>query len=127
MAGNKITEKGDGAMMSINERIKEALSVLEIPVVPKVFQGDDERYIVFNYNTIPVDFADDGPEHERYLIQVHLFCPLGANSLSEMRKIKEALFEAGMTWPDVTDVSDKNGQHLVFECEIAEGTSYGET
>ena len=103
--------------MTLNERLIEALSVLKIPIDPNEYQGKAEQYLVFNYNTIPDDFADDEPEHERYLIQVHFFCRIETNSLSCAKKIKRALFEAGMTWPEMTDASDKEGQHLVFECE----------
>lgn len=126
MVGNEAAKEGNSTIMTINERLIEALSMLGIPVTFREFQGDEDRYIVFDYNTIPIDFADDEPDHEKYLIQVHLFCPLGTNSISDTRKIKEALFEAGMTWPEMTDASDKDSQHLVFECENAEGIDYGE-
>lgn len=126
MAGDQAAEEGDGKVMTINEVLQEALSILDVPVYPKVFEGTEDSYIVFNYNTVPIDFADDAPEHERYLIQVHFFCPLGSNSLSDAKQIREALFEAGMTWPEVSDASDQSGQHLVFECEMAEGICYGE-
>jgi len=82
--------------------------------------GADDTYIVFNYNSIPVDYGDDAPGHEVYSVQVHLFCPSGVNSLPMRRQIKKALLAAGFTWPAYINASDKDGQHHVFECQTAQ-------
>ena len=34
---------------------------------------------------------------------------------------RQALFQAGFTWPRSEDASDQDGRHFVFECETAEG------
>ncbi len=106
--------------MTSNQKIKSALD-FGIPCVPDVYTGEAKEYITFNYNSVPEDFGDDAPGHELHLIQVHYFCPLGHNSLARRKSIKQKLFSAGLTWPDETNASDKNGQHYVFECEDAEG------
>lgn len=114
--------------MTVNERIKATLAPLGLPVKPDRYSGDSESYFVFNYTTMGTLFADDRPSYERYLVQVHYFCPMGANTLSTRKNVKRLLFEAGFTWPDEVNAgdssmqkSDEDKQHIVFECEIEEG------
>ena len=105
--------------MSLNSTLKTALESIA-PTAPDVYLGDETTYIIFNYNSIPADFGNDAPAHERYLVQVHLYCPHSVNSLSMRRSIKTALTGAGFTWPAYENASDEEGQHHVFECEIAQ-------
>ncbi len=107
--------------MSVNQKIISALYGFGDPISPGTYQGDSERYFAFDYSTLGADFGDDAPRHERYLVQVHFFCPLSYNSVSRSKDIKRALFTSGFTWPEMTNASDQDGQHLVFECEMAEG------
>ena len=85
------------------------------------YEGYTKEYLTFGYNSIPADYGDDEPAHERILIQVHYFAPQGVNTLAKRRRIKAALRGAGMTWPACTNASDGNGQHFVFECECGVG------
>lgn len=41
--------------------------------------------------------------------------------IEKRRAIKKALAAAGTTWPSYTNASDKEGQHHVFECQLARG------
>lgn len=107
--------------MSINQRIMDALSDFGYPVSPTVYEGEAEQYFVFNYSTMGADFGDDAPQQEKYLVQVHFFCSPSFNSVGRAKQIKRKLFAAGFTWPEMTNASDRDGQHLVFECEAAEG------
>ena len=52
---------------------------------------------------------------------VHLFLPTGQNPRSLKRRIREALHDAGGTWPAVINANDREGQHYIFECEMLEG------
>lgn len=107
--------------MSINKIIKQAIEPI-IPVcVPEFYGGDDDVYTTFNISTIGDDFGDDAPAHEVNFVQVHLFAPFGFNTVDCRKKIKRALFDAGLTWPSVEDATDGDGQHFVFEGEIATG------
>lgn len=106
--------------MTINQRIKAAVTPLVPVCVATIYQGNEPEYCTFNYNSVPALFADDEPAHEIYLIQVHLYAPIGYDTLRLRRDIKKALHSAGMTWPTYTNASDKDGQHHVFECEIAQ-------
>lgn len=120
--------------MSINERLIAALSPLGFPVVPDLYTGEEPVYLTFNYDIVGALFAEDAPQMDRYLVQVHLFAPFGRNLVGTRRQIRRLLLQAGFTWPDVVDAgaataSEQDvGQHIVFECELEEGVmSDGET
>ena len=102
--------------MNINQTLKAALDPVA-PTEADAYEGKKAVYITFNYNTDPINYGDDEPEHERVSIQVHLYAPLGFDTVKMRRGIKKALASAGMTWPTYTNASDKDGQHHVFECE----------
>lgn len=106
--------------MSVNGILKTALEPIA-PVKADAYEGYTKEYLTFGYNSIPADYGDDEPAHERILIQVHYFAPQGVNTLAKRRCIKAALRGAGMTWPACTNASDGNGQHFVFECECGVG------
>ena len=112
--------------MSIESRIKLALEPFEYKVYPDTYNGPDKTYFVFNYNTIPDDHGNNKPNHERALIQLHLFCPHGFNSVQLRKDVKMALLNAGFTYPFMTDAGDEDGQHWVFEFEATEVVDGGE-
>lgn len=107
--------------MSVDSKIKSALSTFGDPVENTEYKGEAARYYVFNYSSTGADFADDEPGHEKYFVQVHLFAPLCENLTKRIKQTKRALFDAGFTWPEMVNASDGDWRHLVFECEIAEG------
>lgn len=104
--------------MTVNEQLIAALKPVGLALAPNVYTGEADRYITFNYNELPANFADDTPMWYRALIQVHLFMPLGVNSIPYRRKIIGQLSAGGFTWPEVVDATDEDGQHYVFETEI---------
>ncbi len=106
--------------MSIESRIKGALAPLGYKTYPGNYDGADEVYFVFNHNTFGDDYGNNRPQHERALIQVHLFCPHDFNGVQTRKSVKLALLGAGFTYPSLTDAGDKDGQHWVFEFETAE-------
>jgi hypothetical protein len=112
---------------SIDSRIVDALSEFGLEIERSVYTGQNKKYFVFNYTTIPDDFSDDMPEHERYLIQVHLFAPPVEKNINAMVKsVKNALYKAGFIFPETVDESDSDGRHIIFETEDAEEIDYGE-
>ncbi len=124
MARNKGKEDGE-CPLSIEKKIKDAIEPLGYSVYPNNYDGDDETYFVFNHNTVPGDFGNNVPQHERALIQVHLFCPHTFNSVTLRKNIKKNLSDAGFSWPYMTNASEKDNQHYTFECEDAEGVTDG--
>ena len=107
--------------MTVDERLTAALAPFGYDIDNAVGFSKHDIYFTFNYNTLPLGFADDAPHYEGYLVQVHFFAPLDMNVSKLKQKIKRALLDAGFTWPSTTDASDEDGRHIVFECEIAEG------
>ena len=106
--------------MTMNDTIRTALSfygLLKYPCYANTYTGKDDTYFVFNYNVVPDDYGDDEPNHVRYLIQVHFYCPSTLNTIEIAKKVKLALEKAGLTYPEQVDASDEEGQHIVFECE----------
>ena len=106
-----------GGVMSLNSLLKSTFSPIA-PAQADVYTGKETTYIVFNYNSLPTDFADDEPQHERYLVQAHLYAARSANTLTKRREMKTAIAAAGFTWPEYENASDKDGQHHVFEFEV---------
>jgi len=109
--------------MSANSIIINALSEFGYPVVPDIYEGKEKRYITFNYaDDRGMGFADDEPDYVLADMQIHYFLPLKENYLTDRRKIREALFKAGFTYPSIVNLlePENNIRHLVFECQITE-------
>jgi hypothetical protein len=107
--------------MTVNKVIMTTLTPLGFPVEFSVFTGAEKSYITFNYSSSGADYADDEPQHERFLVQIHFFFPPDYNPLVAARGIKRALRGAGFSWPEVVVASDDDGGHFVFECEYIDG------
>jgi hypothetical protein len=110
--------------MNINNEIKAALASISLPVDPTPYLGTAKEYITFDYFSNGDGFADDHPEYERYVIYVRYYAPLTTNTLSKVKLIKAALFTAGFSFPSVQDLTDKDGQYWLFQCEKVVG--YGD-
>ena len=94
---------------------------------PHTYEGTALQYVTYNHYTIPTVYAEGLPAAARHLAQVHLFLPRGTDPGPFLLSIPAALHAQGFTWPGVTDASDAEGGHWVFECEMANGGSvYGQ-
>lgn len=113
--------------MSIAARILKAVSFTKLPCVQVSYNGDAETYFTFNLQAIPAVFADDTPDADIWLIQLHLYAPFTQDTTKLRRQVRKAIHEAGFTYPDLTDASsgirstDGTEQHVVFEFEDATG------
>ena len=109
--------------------LQEALTtVYPDAVFPIFYTGDALEYVVWNYSVIHVVWAEHAPHAARYLVQVHLYLPHGKNPQEPIQALSRAVYDAGFTWPDLTDASDEEGQHWVLECEyVDEGGYYGKS
>lgn len=123
MAGDQGAAEG-GGRVSVENRIKAALAPFGDPVEKSLLYAAARdlppRYYTFSCSSFGADFGDDEPGCERWLVNVHFFAPLKGNYTQQVKETKKALFRAGFTWPSMVDAGDKEGQHIVFECEIAE-------
>jgi len=104
-------------MNSIDSRIINAVSPVVTTVVPNQYKGSNTEYCVFTYTEMPSVFADSKPAAIRYLVQLHYYLPHRTNPNAKKTNIKNALFNAGFTYPQVINASDNEGQHYVFEFE----------
>ena len=107
--------------MSINSTIRAAVTPIVAVCVPDVYTGTATEYCTFNYSELPEVFADGKPDVIRYLVQLHWMFPKSTSPFSKKKQIKNALHNAGLTYPSVADASDSDGGHLIFECEATDG------
>ncbi len=106
--------------MNVNERIQKAVRPLSIPCAANEYTGEEQTYLVFSVSPLPVDFADDFPQHIKNLVQLHLYCSHTLNTILLRKQIKKLIAQAGFTYPVETDASEKGTQHIVFEFEDVE-------
>jgi len=110
--------------VNVESKIVAALAPFGDPVEKSLLYAAAQelppQYYTFSCSSFGDDFGDDEPGCERWLVSVHFFAPLNGNITRRVAQTKKALFRAGFTWPSTTDAGDHEGQHIVFECEIAE-------
>lgn len=108
----------------MNQKIYKAMGCFGIPVTPDFFGGGEEEYITFNYaDDRATAFADDEPLLVEADMQIHYFLPAKKSYLEAKKQMRRALFEAGFTYPEVTEFVEPDGRgggtrHIVFECRI---------
>ena len=113
--------------MSCDEAINVAFSEI-LPIYPNIYTGEETSYLVYNYYTIPEVFAEGVSNACRYGIQLHLYLPHKVNPNQTKLAIISACVNGGFTFPSMTNASDGESQHYVFEFEFCNGGGhYGET
>ena len=105
----------------VAEKIRTACETVVPDVFPQLYTGPLLRFVVYNYNIIPTVWTEAGPAASRYLVQVHFYLPHKEEPREAILGLQSALFNAGFTWPGVTDAEDSDGQHWILECEFADG------
>lgn len=120
--------------MNTFEKIQSVAQALGIPAYPDVYSGRDserpERWMTYNFSDNRGSlWGDDDPNAVIHYVQVHLFMPYNQNFLAIQKTIRNRLFEAGFTFPEITVLVDEatslsSGtqklRHIVFECDILE-------
>lgn len=106
--------------MSVAADIRTAMAALGYPVAQNSYQGDEKTYFVFNLQRIPANFADDIPQTDRVLIQLHLYAPITFSTTEIEQTVRRILFSMGYDFPVTENVSDRESQHIVFETEVLE-------
>ena len=110
---------------SVGEILDETIEPL-FPgaVFPNVYRGELAEYVVYNYDILNALSAESAPQAAVYLVQVHLYYPEGKNPTDAILALDRALWNAGFTWPSLTNVSDGEGQHYALECKYTDGGGY---
>lgn len=115
--------------MSIASRVIQAVAFAGLQCSQVSYNGEDDTYLTINMDAIPDMFCDDAPDADVWLVQLHLFAPFSRDTTRIRRQLRKAIFEAGFTYPDMTDASltirstDGTEQHIIFEFEGATGVN----
>lgn len=112
-------------MADLNQRIIEAVQPVAGVCVPDLYLGEQETYCTFNFTELPAGLGDNGMSAVRYLVQVHLFLPLKAESAAIRRQLRAALLAADFSPPSITNATDEISQHYVYEFEDVGGLADG--
>ena len=114
-------------MTNVEEAVKRAVSPL-FPCEAGTYTGTALEYVTWTVYQLPQVYGEHGPAAARYPVMVHYWLPHGKNPNPGKLRISKALFDQGFTWPSVTNASDGDGQHYVFECNYVNGGGvYGQT
>lgn len=112
--------------MSLGERIEGAVLPFVPICVPKQYGGDSMEYCTYNYTEMPDLFGDDSPEVIRCSVQVHWLFPWRpditetAEVRAKKKQLRRALAQVFEVWPSITDASDSEWIHFVFEGDALE-------
>lgn len=107
--------------MTCDQVIRAALLPLVPVVVPNVYTGTEETFVVYRYTVRPDAHGDGRPHALRYLVTVHLYGDLGTDTVALRGKIRLALQAAGLTYPTETNACTEQFQHYAFDCEWRSG------
>lgn len=104
--------------MNVNEKIRSLEQVTGYPVMPDIYRGTEDRYIVFTYEDERTALEADNEELAVTVwLQVALFTPEKFNYFKDRKKIKKALKEQGFNVESVQSwLEGKNNEvrHTVF-------------
>jgi len=106
--------------MSCDDAINTTFGEI-LPLYPNVYTGDALTYLVYNYYVIPEVYANSVSHASRYSVQLHFYLPHKGNPNAIKLAIINACISGGFTYPSMTNASDKDGQHYVFEFEYCNG------
>ena len=109
--------------MTAFKNIVEAIKDMGYPYAPDMYEGEVEKYFVYNYaDDRAKEFAGDEPMTVVANVQVHFFLPASENFIKLKNEIRNRLFRQGFTYPEVTNITEHDGKirHIIFECEIEE-------
>lgn len=109
--------------MTTFEKIIKAITPFGYPHSPGVYTGPEDHWFTYNYaDDYGDNYADDEPQSVINQIQLHFFLPADEDYTGIKNQIRNALFQQGFTFPEITllDDPDPKLRHIVFECEIEE-------
>ena len=103
--------------MNLDEELRRALTPIVSACLPVDYDGEEPEYIAYTYDERGGAFGDDRSEALIHELRLHWYLPAGENPNAKKRLLRNALETLGFTSPVITNASDSEGQHFVFECE----------
>ena len=103
--------------MTVNERLKAALSPLGAAMAPGTYTGPEETYLTYNYGLVPIQHGDDRVLFYKALVQVHVVGPIGKPIAPLVKRVMGALMRNEFTAPEVENAGEQERQHMVIESE----------
>lgn len=106
--------------MNLNKLIKDTLSG-HGPIYPDSYEGDESKYLTFNYpDERGTVFGDNRPHRTILDVQIHLYLNDTEAYQKEKTQICRELKEAGFQWPSVTILLEQETgkRHIIFETQI---------
>lgn len=92
--------------------------------IPEHYPGKKQsRYVTYNVADDRGSlFGGDTASECVLSMQIHLYLPVPEEYMAMVKRMRQALSEAGFTWPVITVYieEDHRLRHIIFECEIEE-------
>ena len=111
--------------MSVDEKIASLEGVIGCPVSPDIYEGNEEKYIVYTYeDERSALYADNEEEATTYYLQVTLYTAPLYPYQKKKKKIKTELKKLGFcvesiqSWVD--SLAPEKKRHTVFNVNITE-------
>lgn len=93
--------------MNLNPKLLKLEEVTSYPVVPDLYRGDSDKYIVFTYaNEKGELYADDAEQFTTVRMYVSLYAPEAHNYMTDKKRIKDALVAEGFQIEDISSYLD---------------------
>ncbi len=109
--------------MNVNSRIMTLKNVINCPVVPDLYEGQEEKYITFTYEDERSALDADNEEQQTVAyLQITLYTPPLQEYMEDKKKIKAELKKLGFcvesiqSWVDSQAPEKK--RHTVFNANI---------
>ena len=114
--------------MNVNEKVRTLEKITGYPVRPDIYEGDSDKYIVFNYeDERGTLYGDDTELYCTAYLQIALYTPEDFNYMEDKRKIKKELKAQGFNVESIRswmEPAAKNGtkrvRHTAFMVNITE-------
>ena len=107
--------------MNINPIVMELAEVTGLPVVPDLYTGEADKWIVFTYaDERGALYGDNHEEYTEVTIQVTLYTPANFNYMALKKQIKDALvdrdfqIQSVQSWLEDNDKKASYIRHTVF-------------
>lgn len=107
--------------MSVNSKIREAVTPYVSACVFGAYEGTDETYCYFIFPQDDVALSGDNEAViDRVAVQLHLFTPNTTDYTTIKKQIRSSLLKSGFSYPAVTCLYETTTKlnHIIFECDI---------